>query len=95
MDGQRQREVISALDRSLRCAIAGDVAGLGQGAVAIRRLNQLPVYEAVPDLLEELAVCLREPDRAAAHETASRLYQILKGGPFEPLIATLVRSLSS
>ncbi|WP_298347532.1 hypothetical protein [Ferrimicrobium sp.] len=95
MDGQQQREVISALERSLRSAIASDVVGLSQGAVAIRRLNQLPVYEAVPDLLEELAVCLREQDRTGAHETATRLYQILRGGPFEPLIAALIASLSS
>ncbi|WP_298208107.1 hypothetical protein [Ferrimicrobium sp.] len=94
MDGQRQREVISALDRSLRSAIVGDIAGLRQGAATVRRLNQLPVYEELPDILERLADRLAKSDPLAANDVASQLAFVLTGGPFEPLVDELIRSLN-
>lgn len=95
MDGQRQREVVSALERALRAAIAGDLELVRGGAKTIRELNQLASYDQVPEALVGLADRLAVEDRSEAKAEASRLRQLLESSPFQPLVDELIDSLST
>ncbi|MCI2974877.1 MAG: hypothetical protein MP439_02225 [Ferrimicrobium sp.] len=93
MDGHQQREVISALERALRAGGACDPAGLRTGASVVRRLNQLPVYDGVPDLLEQIAVSIEAYDAPAALCAAQQLRAVLGDSPIAPLVDKIVATL--
>jgi hypothetical protein len=95
MDGQRQREVVSALERALRAAVAGNAELVRGGADSIRELNQLAAYAQVPDALDWVADRLATKDRKGAVKGAFRLHDLLDGGPFLPLVDELIDALST
>lgn|GEM_PF-3348375 len=95
MDGHQQREVVSALERALRAGGALDAAGLRTGASAIRRLNQLPVYDGVPDLLEEIAAGIEAHDTAGALSVAQQLREVIGDNPVALLVDNVMAALES
>ena len=74
--------------------MAQDVAGLRTGAGAIRRLNQLPVYDGVPDLLEQIAAGIEAHDIAAALGVAQQLREVIGDNPVAPLVDKVVAALA-
>ncbi len=94
MDGQRQREVVSALERALRAAVVGNVELVRRGADSIRELNQLALYAELPDTLDLVADRLTAKDNTGAKVAALKLHDLLGGGPFLPLVDELIASLS-
>lgn len=94
MDGQRQREVVSALERALRAAVIGNAELVRHGADSIRELNQLALYEELPDILDLVADRLTAKDLIGAKAGALKMYDLLDGGPFLPLLNELIASLS-
>ncbi|KJE75990.1 hypothetical protein [Ferrimicrobium acidiphilum] len=94
MDGQRQREVVSALERALRAAVVGNFELVRRGADSIRELNQLALYAELPDVLDFVADRLAAKDHIGAQEAALKLHALLDGGPFLPLVDELIASLS-
>ena len=95
MNGRRQREVVSALERALRGGATGDLGALEQGAVTIRRLNQLPAYSEVPALLATIALTLKTgADVRTAYQAIGRLREVVGDSPVAPLVDGLLRAVN-
>jgi len=79
--GQRQREVISVLERALAAVEAGDATGLAAAAVKVQELNALPTYDSVPALLAQVADALEREDALGVSEALRELAGTLGPGP--------------
>jgi len=92
--GQRQREVITAIERALGAIEAGDAAGVESAASKIQELNELAAYDAVPQLLLELAGALRRSEGAGVVATLGELEVALGPGPLGARLHRLRERLS-
>lgn len=79
--GQRQREVVSVIERALGAIEAGDVAVVSSAAEKVQELNELPLYAAVPAVLAEVAVALERSDDARVTVLLGELAACLGPGP--------------
>lgn len=79
--GQRQREVISVLDRAIAAIEAGEATGLAAAATKVKELNALPAYDSVPALLVQVADALEHHDAPGVSEVLRELAGALGPGP--------------
>lgn len=84
MDGQQQRRALTAAERSIKLAFAGDPEGARRAAATAETLDQLGLYEGLPDLIVAVGT---PPD----HDRIEALTNALGPGP----LAALVEELSA
>jgi hypothetical protein len=90
MDGLRQRQVVSALERALDAMERGDVASVAREAATISRLNQREDLRELPTVLVALAEALAAGDEEEGRRQLRLLGELLGPSPLSARAAHVV-----
>lgn len=87
MDGQQQRRALTAAERSIRLALAGDIEGAQRAASTAERLDQIGAYGGLADLVGGLPTPMSDAGLAT-------LTEALGPGPLAALAEALAAESS-
>lgn len=90
IDGQKQREALSAAERSLHLLGAGNHAGAVASASRARELDQVGTFSALPEAVARVIVA-QEQDGRVPPEAWDALAAAVGPGPLQSHVADLSR----